>query len=360
MRNPMSYKILPVIMSGGSGTRLWPLSIPEAPKQFHALATENTMIQETALRLTGESYLLPVAICGRSHLELVTSQLALIGKAPQAVILEPFARNTAAVAAMAALSAEEIAPDALVLLVPADHVITKPEAFHEAVQIASEVASSRIVTFGIKPAHPETGFGYIERGEALSDGIFDIKKFWEKPDLDTAVQYVEGGTHDWNAGIFLFSPQVMLEELKQHAPEVLAACTQAYKSAERHGVAINLDEAAFARVPSISVDYAIMEHTKRSAVMPCDIGWADLGGFAELWRLGEKNDRANHIKGNAIMIEAENCLIHNSGPVVAVIGLSDIMVISTPSGILVAPISRAQDVKKAAEAAKALKIQADF
>ncbi|WP_031239616.1 mannose-1-phosphate guanylyltransferase/mannose-6-phosphate isomerase [Asticcacaulis sp. AC466] len=348
----MASKIIPIIMSGGSGTRLWPLSIPAAPKQFHALATPNTMIQETALRLGGENYMAPVAICGASHSSLVNKQLAVIGKVPQAVILEPFGRNTAAVAAIAALSGREIDPEALVLLVPADHVITKPDAFHAAVVAASETARTRIVTFGIKAAHPETGFGYIERGETLSDGIFAIKKFWEKPDLETAQRYVEGGQHDWNAGIFLFSPQVMLEELSLYAPEVLAACKDAYDKARRDGAIIHLDEEAFGQVPSISVDYAVMENTSRSAVVPCDIGWADVGGFAELWRLGEKDERANHVTGEAILIDAQNCLVHNSGPVVSIIGLSDIMVISTPSGILVAPISRAQDVKLAAEAAK--------
>ena len=353
----MSINIIPVIMSGGSGTRLWPLSTPTAPKQFHALATPNTMIQETALRLVGDEYLAPVAICGRGHSDLVVAQLDEIDKAPQAVILEPFGRNTAAVAAMAALAGQELGGrenENLVLLVPADHIITKPDAFHAAVMAAAETAKTRIVTFGITPAHAETGFGYIERGAQLSDGIFEIKKFWEKPNLETATQYVAGGRHDWNAGIFLFSPQVMLEELSLYAPEVLAACVDAYKKAHRDGVIINLDEDSFAQVPSISVDYAVMENTSRSAVIPCDIGWADVGGFAELWRLGEKDDKANHTKGDAILIEAENCLIRNdAGPVVAIIGLSDIMVISTPSGILVAPISRAQDVKKAAEAAKA-------
>ncbi|MDI7776371.1 mannose-1-phosphate guanylyltransferase/mannose-6-phosphate isomerase [Asticcacaulis sp. EMRT-3] len=349
----MSFKIIPVIMSGGSGTRLWPLSTPEAPKQFHALATSNSMIQETALRLTGEGFLPPVAICGRGHLDLVTRQLDQIGLLPSSVVLEPFARNTAAVAAIAALSGQATDPDALVLLVPADHVIIQPDAFVAALERAAETAKTRIVTFGIKAAHPETGFGYIEHGAPLSEGVFEIKRFCEKPDLDTATSYVAGGQHDWNAGIFLFSPAIMLAELEKHAPEVLAAARESFEKAQRNGVVIRLDEEAFARVPSISVDYAVMEKTKASAVVPCDIGWADVGGFAELWRLGEKDASANHVKGDAILIEAENCLIHNSGPVVAVIGLSDIMVISTPSGILVAPISRAQDVKKAAEAAKA-------
>lgn len=348
----MSKTILPVIMSGGSGTRLWPLSTPSAPKQFHAVATENTMIQETALRLKGDHFLNPVAICGQSHLDLVTSQLQQIDAQPQAIILEPFGRNTAAVAAIAALNAMDICPEALILLLPADHVITKPHDFHAAVQRAVEIAGTRIVTFGIQPTHPEIGFGYIERGAELGDGVFEIAKFWEKPDLETATLYVEGGRHDWNAGIFLFSPSVMIEELRTHAPEVLRACRSAYSKAQCDGVVIRLDEEAFAEVPSVSVDYAIMEQTERSAVVPCDIGWADVGGFAELWRLGAKDESNNFVKGAAVLIDAENCLVHNDGAVVAIIGLSDIMVISTPSGILVAPISRAQDVKVAAEAAR--------
>ncbi|MBW8735335.1 MAG: mannose-1-phosphate guanylyltransferase, partial [Asticcacaulis sp.] len=289
----MPKSILPVIMSGGSGTRLWPLSTPEAPKQFHALATSNSMIQETALRLSGDGFLAPVAICGRSHADLVTAQLAEIDRTPALVVLEPFARNTAAVAAVAALAGQAIDPDALVLMVPADHVIAKPGAFHAAIHQAADTARDRIVTFGIRPTQPETGFGYIEHGEALGDGIYEIARFLEKPDLATATGYVEGGRHDWNAGIFLFSPRVMLDELAIHAPDVLAATRQAYEGGVRDGVTLLLDKDAFATVPSISVDYAIMEKTKQSAVVPCDIGWADVGGFAELWRLGDKDASGN-------------------------------------------------------------------
>ncbi len=351
----MPSKILPVIMSGGSGTRLWPLSTPQAPKQFHALATSNTMIQETALRLAGDAFSAPVVICGIGHFDLVNDQLARIERSPQLVVLEPFGRNTAAVAAIAALSGQATDPDALVLLLPADHVITKPDAFAEAILKAADTARERIVTFGIRPTHPETGFGYIQHGAELSDGIFEIQAFLEKPNLATATEYVMGGHHDWNAGIFLFSPHVMLEELSSYAPEVLEQSRRAYEAGVRDGVRLNLDEGHFAKVPSISVDYAVMEKTKKSAVIPCDIGWADVGGFAELWRLGEKDAAGNHAKGTSILIDAENCLIQNhDGPPVAVIGMTDVMVISTPSGVLVCPIERAQDVKKAAEAAKAL------
>lgn len=349
----MAISILPVIMSGGSGTRLWPLSTPDAPKQFHALATSRTLIQETALRLTGEGFLAPIAICGVGHHDLVAQQLSDISTPPQAIILEPFGRNTAAVAAMAALSGLEFAPEALVLMVPADHVIRKPEAFQAAILAAAETARGRIVTFGITPTHPETGFGYIARGAALSDGIHEIEKFLEKPDLGTAEQYVSGGRHVWNAGIFLFSPQVMLEELEAHAPQVLSACRAAWAEAVRDGAAIHLEATAFAEVPSISVDYAVMEKTQRSAVAPCDIGWADVGGFAELWRIGDKDADGNHVTGEALLVDSRNCLVRNdTAQAVAVIGMEDVMVIATASGILVAPMSRAQDVKTAAQWAK--------
>jgi mannose-1-phosphate guanylyltransferase / mannose-6-phosphate isomerase len=350
----MFPKIIPVIMSGGSGTRLWPLSTPAAPKQFHALATEKTMIQETALRLSGSQYLSPVIICGAGHEPLAGSQLAEAGHTPAAVILEPMARNTAAVAAVAALAGLKLDPEALILMAPADHVISKPDVFRATVAAAADLAKSRIVTFGIKPTAPETGYGYIKRGEALGEGLFSIERFLEKPNLETAQTYVEDGRYDWNAGIFLFSPRVMLEELSLHAPDVLKASEDAFAKASLSGLTYSLDAEAFARCPSISVDYAVMEKTSRAAVAPCDIGWADVGGFSELWRLGAKDENGNHTHGQAILVDASNCLVRGDGPPVAVIGLDNIMVISTPSGILVAPLSRSQDVKLAAEAAKKL------
>lgn len=351
----MPKTILPVIMSGGSGTRLWPLSTPEAPKQFHALATPNSMIQETAMRVSGDGFLAPVVICGVTHSSLVSTQLAEINRTPTLVVLEPFARNTAAVAAVAALAGQAIDPDALVLLLPADHIIAKPDAFHAAIHRAAQSATTCIVTFGIRPSHPETGYGYIEHGCELGEGVYEIERFLEKPDMAQAIEYVTGERHDWNAGIFLFSPNVMLEELATHAPEVLMAAREAFEAGERDGANLFLDKEAFANVPSISVDYAIMEKTTASVVVPCDIGWADVGGFAELWRLGDKDEVGNHAKGAAILIDAENNLIHNhNGPAVAIIGLSNVMVISTPSGLLVCPLDRAQDVKRAADAAKLL------
>ncbi|MFP1130179.1 mannose-1-phosphate guanylyltransferase/mannose-6-phosphate isomerase [Asticcacaulis sp. W401b] len=348
-------KILPVIMSGGSGTRLWPLSTPEQPKQFHALATQHTMIQETAIRLSGEDFLKPVVICGLTHEPLAKAQLDAVGLSPQAVILEPFARNTAAVAAVAALVGQELDPEALILLVPADHVIAKPEDFKAVIARAASSAEENIITFGIKPNGPETGFGYIQRGDAISPGVYAVKRFLEKPNLEAAKAYVADGGYDWNAGIFLFSPKVMLEEVSLHEPMVLEASQNALRQAAINGATRLLDPESFAECPSISVDYAIMERTSRAATAPCDIGWADLGGFAELWRLGDKDDAGNHARGSAILIDSQNCLVRSENVPVAIIGLSDLIVISTASGIVVAPISRAQDVKLAAEAAKKLR-----
>jgi len=348
-------KIIPVIMSGGSGTRLWPLSTPAQPKQFHALGTDHTMIQEAALRLSGGAFQAAIVICGTSHEFLAHTQLEAAGLPAQAIVLEPMARNTAAVAAVAAITGLSIDPDALLLMAPADHVISKPDVFRATVEAAAAMARSRIVTFGIRPTAPETGYGYIQRGEALDEGVFGISRFLEKPDLETAKAYVADGGYDWNAGIFLFSPQVMIEELKAYAPDVLKASEEAFASARVEGNTHHLNAAAFARSPSISIDYAVMEKTKRAAVAPCDIGWADVGGFSELWRLGAKDEAGNHIHGTGIPIDANNCLIHSASVPVSIIGLDEIMVIATASGILVAPLSRSQDVKLAAEAAKNLK-----
>jgi mannose-1-phosphate guanylyltransferase/mannose-6-phosphate isomerase len=313
------------------------------------------MIQETAVRLSGDAFAPSIIICGRGHFELADAQLSALDLRPQTIVLEPMARNTAAVAAVAALAGQHSDPEALVLLVPADHVIAKPDAFRDAILAAAETAKTRIVTFGIRPTHPETGFGYIEHGGELGGGIYEIKRFLEKPNLETAMEYVRDGRHDWNAGIFLFSPRVMLEELNLYAPEVLAAAADAWQKATRDDITVNLDADAFVQAPSISIDYAVMEKTQRSAVIPCEIGWADVGGFAELWRLGAKDEAGNHARGKTILIDARNCLIQNhNGPAVAVIGLENLMVISTSSGVLVCPLDRAQDVKKAAEAAKTL------
>ena len=349
-------QIVTVIMSGGSGTRLWPLSTPSAPKQFHALGTERTLIQETALRLKAPEFTDRLVICGQAHKDIASAQLKAVGADAAAIVIEPMARNTAAVAAIAALEVQRRNPDALVLLLPADHVIAKPESFSEAILKSAKVAQDHIVTFGIRPTHAETGYGYIERGSALSEGVFEIKRFLEKPDAATAQAYVDDGHFDWNAGIFLFAPDVMLDELQIHAPDVLNAARKSLEAARSEGLFISLDAHEFARVPSISIDYAVMERTNRAAVTPCDIGWADVGSFEALWRIGAKDSDGNHIHGKGFMIESANNLVHSPALPVALIGVENLMVIVSEDGVLVAPLARAQDVKLAAEAAKASKL----
>lgn len=339
-------------MSGGSGTRLWPISTPSAPKQFHALATQKTMIQETVLRLDGDPFLPPIIICGQSHLENVQTQMAQIGVIPSKIILEPVPRNTAAVGAIAALCAQEFGPDTLALLLPADHIVTKPADFRNAIITASKAAESCIVTFGITPDKPETGYGYIEKGETLNENIFAIKQFCEKPDYATASEYVASTKHFWNAGIFLFSPIVMIEELKKFAAEVYANSALALENSQKQENVLHLNKDDFENVPSISIDYAIMEKTENSAVIPCDIGWADVGSFSEIWRLGAKDDNGNHGSENTIHIDSKNNLVLSNNIPVAIIGLEDIMVVVSPDGILVAPKNRSQDVKLACEIAR--------
>jgi mannose-1-phosphate guanylyltransferase/mannose-6-phosphate isomerase len=341
--------ILPVIMSGGSGTRLWPLSTDDRPKQFHALSGERPMIIETALRFrgaaAGERLLDPIVIGAERHLDLTDALFRDAGLPQPVQILEPVARNTAATAALAAHAALALHPGALALLVPADHVVSRPDAFISAVLGASSVAGTRIVTFGITPTGPETGFGYIERGAPLADGVFEIASFREKPDAGTAAAYLRRGGFDWNAGVFLFDPHVLLGEFARLAPEIGAGALRALERASREPSAILLDPEAFAAVPARPVDIAIMEKTTLSAVAPCDIGWADLGSWSELWRLSDKDARGNAIAGPVRSVDIDSCLVRAEGVQVSICGVSGLIVVATEGRVLILPRERAQDVK---------------
>jgi mannose-1-phosphate guanylyltransferase / mannose-6-phosphate isomerase len=343
-------RIIPVIMSGGSGTRLWPLSTSVRPKQFHVLGAARSMIEETALRLSGRhgdiEFLAPVIIAGEAHRELLHQLLQGSGVKPSALVFEPMGRNTAAAAAVAALAAQEIDPDALVVLTPADHLVSRPQDLVAAIGRAASVARDRIVTFGIAPTGPETGYGYIRQGDAVGDGVYGIARFTEKPQAEEAGRYLKEGGYSWNAGIFFFHPRTMLEEFAACAPEIGEAARKAFKAARRDGVEIHLDRDAFAAVPAQPVDIAVMERTKRAAVAPCDIGWADVGSWAELWRLSEKDGQGNAVSGSATLLDADNNLIRGEGIHISAIGVSDLVVIATPDAVLIMPRERAQDVKK--------------
>ena len=345
----MTLRLLPAVLSGGSGTRLWPLSTDVAPKQLHALTSSRTLLQDTLRRFSAASseieVLPPILVCSDRHRETVNEQMAEIAVHPCAVVLEPVGRNSAPAAVIAARLAEEIDPDVLVILMAADHHIADSAGFSDAVVRASGVARDQIVTFGVAPTGPETGYGYIESGEPIDGPVRKVARFAEKPDLATAQAYVADGRHLWNAGIFLFSPRVLLAEMKRFAPAVLEAADLALARARRDGTMILLDAESFGCCPSISIDYAVMEKTDRAAVTPIGVTWADVGSWSELWRLGPRDGQGNFLKGDALVIDAEDSLVWAGSRTVGVIGVKDLIVVETETAVLVLPRERAQDVK---------------
>ena len=357
----LALQIVPVIMSGGSGTRLWPLSTDAMPKQFHALGSlgggvgARTMIQETVLRFSDQPdvFAAPVLICGARHGEIIARQLAQVGIPPSCVVLEPFGRNTAVVAAIAAEVVQRLHPGALALLLPADHVVTDAEGFCATVMRAAEIANARIVTFGIAPTSPETGYGYIQAGQPLAEGVFSVARFVEKPSLAVAQAYLADGGYCWNGGIFLFSPEVMLAEIGSLRPDIAAAAAATLKASPDQGGRILLDEETFAVCPSVSIDVALMEQTQLAAVAPCDVGWADVGSWSELWRLGPTDAHGNLVRGQAILHEVKGTLVWSDGAAITAIGVEDIVVVATGEAVLVMPRARAQDVKLIVERFKA-------
>ncbi len=344
-------KVFPVIMSGGSGTRLWPLSTAEQPKQFHTLLAKQSMIVETASRLSGTAgdieFLDPMIIAGDRHHGLVASQLSEAGIKTSAVVLESEGRNTAATAALSALVAQEIDPEAYVLLMPADHIVGDVAAFKQVIEVAAAQVASRIVTFGIRPSAPETGFGYIQQGDVLGEGVYSIAEFKEKPDSATAQAYVDDGGYSWNSGVFFFSPRLMLEEFAHHEPGILEGAQVSLERAMRLDGAITLNGDAFGKVKAMPIDIAIMEKTSKGAVAPCDIGWADIGSWAEYWRLAGQDENGNVLIGPTKVLDGKNLLVRAEGGIhVSVAGVSDLIVIATEKSVMVLPRDRAQDVKK--------------
>ncbi|NNE57816.1 MAG: mannose-1-phosphate guanylyltransferase/mannose-6-phosphate isomerase [Hellea sp.] len=342
-------KIIPVIMSGGAGSRLWPLSRRAVPKQLLPLVTEKTMVQETALRFDGDMFADPVFICNRLHVEAIDAQMSEIDRKVGAFIVEPVGRNTAPCAVVAAVHGAD-ADGALVMLVPADHHVTDVAAFQAAVARALPIAQDGyLVTFGIKPDGPETGYGYIAQGKALGDGAFKVDAFEEKPDLPTAKSYLADGGYAWNAGIFLFRPDDFLSEAHTYAPEIAKQAKAALKAASRDGNVIHLDADKFAACPSESIDYAIMEHTQKAAVVPCSIGWNDIGSYLSLQAaLAEidSDDDQNALAGAVMTVSSDNCLVQTDGMPVSIVGVSNVGVIVHEGEILVVGLDQAQDVKK--------------
>ena len=346
----------PVILSGGSGSRLWPLSRQNQPKQFLALIGERSLYQETILRANGlPDVEPPVTVCSEDHRFMVGEQLQEIGIRHGGIVLEPMARNTAPAIALAALRVLADDAQATMLILPADHLIEDEGAFRDAVAKATELAAADwLVTFGIHPDAPETGYGYIARGENLSDGAYRVGHFVEKPDRQTAQSYIEAGTYVWNSGMFLFKAQRFLDELQRHAPEILSAARQAYEAAESDLDFIRVGKAAFAASPNDSIDYAVMEKTDRAAVVPMSCGWSDIGSWSSLWTAAERDGDGNRHDGDVLSIDTRNSLVRASdGRMIATIGVEDLIIVDTPDATLVARKDRVQDVKQVVDLIKA-------
>jgi mannose-1-phosphate guanylyltransferase/mannose-6-phosphate isomerase len=297
------------------------------------------------------AFLRPIILCNSRHIELIDAQLAAIGVAPNAIVVEPFGRNTAAAAVVAAALAAELEPGACVLLAPADHLIGDTPAFRAALTRALPLAGERIVTFGLTPTRAETGYGYIEAGAPLEQGAFTIAKFHEKPDAETALAYVRSGGFYWNAGLFLFHPATLLAE-SAAAPEIRDGALAALAAGARRGGRIALDPARFNAVPSAPLDIAVMEKTRRGAVVPCDFAWADMGSWHEVWRLAAKDVDDNAAMGQARFIDAHGNLVHSDGPQVAALGVDDLIIVASGGVVLVAPRSRAQEIRAFAQRAQ--------
>ncbi|HUJ02813.1 MAG TPA: mannose-1-phosphate guanylyltransferase/mannose-6-phosphate isomerase [Rhizomicrobium sp.] len=348
------FAFYPAILSGGTGSRLWPLSRAALPKQLLALAGERTMIQETVLRAALPGAASPLLICNDEHRFLVAEQMREIGVKPSAIVLEPMGRNTAPAAAVAALKTAERQADGIVLLLPSDHVVTDAEGFARALAIAiAQAAKGDIVTFGIRPSRPETGYGYIETGKEIAPGAFAVARFTEKPDAATAQAWLAGGRHLWNSGMFVFRADVLIGEMEEFAPEVLAGARAALAAAKGDLDFVRLDKDAFARAPEISIDYAVMERTKRAAVVPADFGWSDVGSWAALWELAPRDEADNALSGDVLMEDSQGCYVRAEKGVAAVVGVEDLVVVVTGDAVLVAKRDRAQDVKAVVEKLKA-------
>lgn len=345
----------PVVLSGGSGTRLWPLSRHNQPKQFLALVGERSLFQETILRANAlPGVQPPVTVCSDDHRFMVGEQLQAIDVASGGIVLEPVARNTAPAIALAALHVLESDPEATMLVMPADHLIEDEAAFRAAVQTALVLAQDdRLVAFGIRPDYAETGYGYILQGDRLGDG-YRIERFVEKPDLATAEQYLAAGSYAWNSGMFLFRAKAYLEELGRHAPAILDAARAAYGRASSDLDFIRVDADAFAIGPSDSIDYAVMEKTDRAAVVPVSCGWSDIGSWTSLWAVADRDANGNRNEGDVISIDTRGSLIKASERrMIATIGVDDLVIVDTPDATLVARKDRVQDVKVVVDALKA-------
>ncbi|WP_444929577.1 mannose-1-phosphate guanylyltransferase/mannose-6-phosphate isomerase [Microbulbifer sp. SSSA002] len=340
--------MIPVILCGGTGSRLWPLSREAYPKQFLPLIGGETMLQATVRRLEGiEQLQAPILVCNEEHRFAAAEQLQEIGHGAQSILLEPCARNTAPAIALAALAALESGTDPLLLVLPADHAVANEANFQESVESARTLAEQgHLVTFGIVPTRAETGYGYIRRGDNLAATAWKVAEFVEKPDAETAESYLASGDYSWNSGMFLFRASRYLEELERYRADILAACRSAYQSAVRDLDFTRVDRAAFAACADESVDYAVMEPTESAAVVPMDAGWSDVGSWQGLWELAKRDANDNLLQGDVLLEDSQRCLVRGESRLVSLLGVSDLVVVDTDDALLIADRQRVQEVKK--------------
>ena len=341
----------PVVLCGGSGTRLWPASRPGRPKQFLPLTGPTSSFQETLLRLRGLEAEAPIIVTGPAMAEEARAQAKAVGAEP-VLLVEPEPRNSGPAAAAAAAYVKSIDPEGVILLLAADHHVGEPEKFCNAARLAAKAAAEgKIVTFGVKPDRPATGYGYIQPGEPISEGVFAVQAFVEKPDLETARRYLGEGRL-WNSGNFCFRADVLLGEMATFEPAVAKAAEAAVGAAARDDGVVRLEPQAFAQAPAKSIDYAVMEHTRRAAVVMADFTWSDLGAWPAIRDAGEPDANGNVVTGEARLVDVKDCLIRTDGPLVAAIGVEGLAIVVDGGSILVCPLDRAEEVKAIAEALK--------
>ena len=338
--------LLPVVMAGGSGTRLWPLSRTLYPKQFLSLTSRLTMLQETLRRLEGVEHRPALVICNEVHRFIVAEQMRNVNLANSGILLEPIGRNTAPAVALAALKAISSGEDQILLVLAADHEIQDQKRFISSILAAKEFAEEgKLVTFGIVPTKPETGYGYIKTGENLNEYGFKVSAFVEKPELDVAKKYLEDGDYLWNSGIFMFRASVFIDELNKFRPDILKICQQALKSSTQDLDFIRIDNDSFSCCPEESIDYAVMEKTTEAVVVPLNAHWSDVGSWSALWEISRKDKSGNAIRGDVLIHDSSDSYLYSQHRLIGVVGVKDLVVVETKDAILVAHKDKVQQVK---------------